>query len=284
MDPIQEYLKLETRRQFFGKCASGLGGMALASLLPNAVVNALESQAKPRFGGLPELPHFAPKAKRAIYLFMSGAPSQLDLYDYKPNMGKWFDTDLPESVRMGQRLTTMTSGQDSFPIAPSIFEFKKYDNGGDGAWISELLPHTGSVAEDLAIIKTVHTDAINHDPAITFFCTGDESPGKPSLGAWLSYGLGSENRNLPSFIVMNATWSGPKGAQALYNRLWGSGFLPSEHQGVLLRSQGDPVLFLSNPEGVNEKTRKQMLDTLVELNQELYEEVGDPETQFVSGT
>ncbi len=278
MDPVKEYLKLETRRQFFGKCASGLGGAALASLLPNAVVNALESQAKPRFGGLPELPHFAPKAKRAIYLFMSGAPSQLDLYDHKPNMGKWFDTDLPESVRMGQRLTTMTSGQDKFPIAPSIFEFKKHDNGGDGAWISELLPHTGSMAKDLAIIKTVHTEAINHDPAITFFCTGDESPGKPSLGAWLSYGLGSENRNLPAFIVMNATWSGPKGAQALYNRLWGSGFLPSEHQGVLLRSQGDPVLFLSNPQGMNEKTRKQMLDTLVELNKELYEEVGDPET------
>ena len=199
MDPIKEYLKLETRRQFFGKCASGLGGAALATLLPNAVVNALDlsvspdkrdGQAKPRFGGLPELPHFAPKAKRAVYLFMSGAPSQLDLYDYKPNMGEWFDTDLPESVRMGQRLTTMTSGQDKFPIAPSIFEFKKYDNGGDGVWISELLPHTGSMVKDLAIIKTVHTEAINHDPAITFFCTGDEDPGKPSLGAWLSYGLG----------------------------------------------------------------------------------------------
>ncbi len=278
MDPIKEYLQLETRRQFFGKCATGLGGAALASLLPSSIVHALEQQAGTRVGGLPELPHFAPKAKRAIYLFMSGAPSQMDLFDYKPKMGEWFDKDLPETVRMGQRLTTMTSGQTRFPIAPSIFEFKKHDNGSDGAWLSELLPHTASMVQDIAIIKSVHTDAINHDPAITFVCTGDETPGKPSLGAWLSYGLGTENQNLPSFIVMNATWSGPKGAQALYNRLWGSGFLPSEHQGVLLRSQGDPVLFLSNPKGMSEKARKRMLDSLVKLNEEIYEEVGDPET------
>ena len=175
---------------------------------------------------------------------MSGAPSQLDLFDYKPEMVDWFDKELPESVRQGQRLTTMTSGQSRFPIAPSVYKFKKYDNGTDGAWVSELLPYHSTMVSDLAIIKTVHTEAINHDPAITYICTGDQLPGKPSLGSWLSYGMGSDNEDLPAFVVMNATWTGRKSAQALYNRLWGSGFLPSQHQGVLLRSSGDPVLFL----------------------------------------
>jgi hypothetical protein len=280
MDPLKEYLKLETRRQFFGKCAMGLGTAALASLLPKPVLAALE-ESNPglkRVGGLTELPHFAPKAKRAIYLFMSGAPSQMDLFDYKPKMPEWFDKDLPDSIRMGQRLTTMTSGQSRFPIAPSIYEFKKHDNGGDGAWLSELLPHTATMVKDLAIIKTIHTEAINHDPAITYICTGDERPGKPSLGAWLSYGLGTENENLPAFVVMNATWTGRQEAQALYNRLWGAGFLPSEHQGTLLRTHGDPVLFLSNPDGVSSQTRRRMLDTLGTLNRKTYDSVGDPET------
>jgi hypothetical protein len=280
MDAFKEYVKLETRRQFFGKCALGLGSVALGSLLPSPVLAALEASQPQlnRIGGLPSLPHFAPKAKRAIYLFMSGAPSQLDLFDYKPKMAEQFDKDLPESVRMGQRLTTMTSGQTRFPVAPSIYNFTKHDNGGDGAWISELLPHTASMVKDIAIIKTMHTEAINHDPAITYICTGDQKPGKPSLGAWLSYGLGSESENLPAFVVMNATWTGRQDAQALYNRLWGSGFLTSEHQGVLLRSHGDPVLFLSNPAGVSAKTRRRMLDALSSLNGKLYDTVGDPET------
>ena len=247
-------------------------------MLPSSIVRALEQAGRNAGWRFARTPTLRAEGETGIYLFMSGAPSQMDMFDYKPTMGEWFDKELPETVRMGQRLTTMTSGQSRFPIAPSIFEFKKYDNGSDGAWLSELLPHTATMVKDIAIIKSVHTDAINHDPAITFVCTGDETPGKPSLGAWLSYGLGSENQNLPAFIVMNATWSGPKGAQALYNRLWGSGFLPSEHQGVLLRSQGDPVLFLSNPKGMSEKARKRMLDSLVKLNEELYEEVGDPET------
>lgn len=280
MDPLKEYLTTETRRQFFGKAAMGLGAAALATLMPEhsfGAVNERKDSAQLINGALGSL-HFAPKAKRAIYLFMSGAPSQLDMFDYKPKMADWFDVDLPESIRKGQRLTTMTSGQSRFPIAPSIYKFKKYDNGGDGAWVSELLPHTATMVKDLAFIKTVHTEAINHDPAITYICTGDQLPGKPSLGAWLSYGLGSDNEDLPAFVVMNATWTGRKSAQALYNRLWGSGFLPSEHQGVLLRSNGDPVLFLSNPAGVSAKARKRMLDTLNQLNRKQYEEVGDPET------
>ena len=210
---------------------------------------------------------------------MSGAPSQMDMFDYKPEMGKWFDKDLPESIRMGQRLTTMTSGQKRFPVAPSIYNFKKYDNNENGAWISELLPHTGTVAKDLAILRTVYTEAINHDPAITYILTGFQIPGFASMGAWLSYGLGNETDNLPSFVVLNSTWTGRKEAQALFSRLWGSAFLPSKHQGVLLRSAGDPVLFLSNPKGVSPKVRRRMLDALDELNQQQFNEVGDPDVQ-----
>jgi hypothetical protein len=227
--------------------------------------------------GLPELPHFAPKAKRAIYLFMAGAPSQMDLFDYKPKLADWYDKDLPESVRQGQRLTTMTSEQARFPIAPSKFRFQQV--GQHGAWISELLPYHGLMADDLAIVRSVYTEAINHDPAITYICTGDQLPGRASLGAWLSYGLGSLNDNLPSFVVITASWTGPQEAQALYNRLWGSGFLPSKHQGVALRSQGDPVLFLSNPPGIEASDRRRMLDSLARLNQQTLDEFGDPETQ-----
>ncbi|MDP7051163.1 MAG: DUF1501 domain-containing protein [Verrucomicrobiota bacterium] len=279
MDPIQTYLQNQTRRHFFRNSALGLGSMALGSLL--AKDPAFVAQAAKRNGvpGIPGLPHFAPKAKRVIYLFMSGAPSQMDMFDYKPEMGKWFDKDLPESIRMGQRLTTMTSGQKRFPIAPSIYNFKKYDNNENGAWISELLPHTGTVAKDLAILRTVYTEAINHDPAITYILTGFQIPGFASMGAWLSYGLGNETDNLPSFVVLNSTWTGRKEAQALFSRLWGSAFLPSKHQGVLLRSAGDPVLFLSNPKGVSPKVRRRMLDALDELNQQQFNEVGDPDVQ-----
>jgi hypothetical protein len=199
------------------------------------------------------------------------------MLDYKPEMDEFFDKDLPESIRQGQRLTTMTSGQSRFPIAPSKYKFQQY--GQSGAWVSELLPHTAKMVDDLAIIKTMHTEAINHDPAITYICTGHELPGRASLGSWLSYGLGTLNQNLPAFVVMTASWTGRQEAQAIYNRLWGAGFLPSKHQGVALRSQGDPVLFLSNPPGMAPSTRRRMLDSLARLNEQTFDTWGDPETQ-----
>ncbi|MCH8217418.1 MAG: DUF1501 domain-containing protein, partial [Planctomycetes bacterium] len=228
-------------------------------------------------GELAGLRHFAPKAKRAIYLFMAGAPSQIETFDYKPKLNEMFDKDLPESIRQGQRLTTMTSGQKRFPLVGSKFGFKQY--GHSGAWVSELLPHTARMVDDLAIVRTVYTEAINHDPAITYICTGHQLPGRASLGAWLSYGLGSLNSDLPSFVVMTPTWTGRKEAQALYNRLWGSGFLASKHQGVALRSQGDPVLYLSNPPGVTPMTRRRMLDRLARFNRRTLDSIGDPDTQ-----
>ena len=272
MNPLDERLSALTRRHFFRQGAMGLGTAALASVMPQAAA------AEPAVvGGLPELPHFAPKAKRAIYLFMNGGPAQLDLWDYKPKLHDHYDEDLPESIRNGQRLTTMTSGQKRFPIAPSKYKFKQH--GKTGTWVSELLPHTAKLVDDIALVKSVHTEAINHDPAVTYICTGNQLPGRPSLGAWLSYGLGTMNANLPAFVVMTATWSGRQQAQAIYNRLWGSGSLPSKHQGVALRSQGDPVLFLSNPDGMSANSRRKMLDALGELNQKTFDEVGDPETQ-----
>jgi hypothetical protein len=274
MDPIQQQLQSLTRRHFFGRCAMGLGTAALASLLP---ASARAGEQTSPTGGLPGLPHFAPKAKRAIYLFMNEGPSQMDLFDYKPKMDALFDKDLPESVRKGQRLTTMTSGQSRFPIAPSKYKFKQH--GKSGAWVSELMPWTAKIVDDIAIVKSVWTEAINHDPAVTYICTGSQIPGRPSLGAWLGYGLGTANQNLPTFVVMTASWTGRKEAQAIYNRLWGSGFLPSKHQGVALRSKGDPVLFLSNPPGVSSETRRKMLDALARLNQKQLDEVADPETQ-----
>ncbi len=273
MNPFETEYKAITRRHFFAKGAMGLGTAALSSLLPNS--NLFAGQASP--SGLLGAPHFAPKAKRAIYLFMAGAPAQLDLFDYKPKMEALYDTDLPESVRQGQRLTTMTSGQTRFPIAPSKFKFSQH--GKSGAWVSELLPHTAKMVDDIAIIKSVHTEAINHDPAITYICTGNQLPGRASLGSWLSYGLGSVNQNLPAFVVMTPTWTGRKEAQALYNRLWGSGFLPSKHSGVSLRSNGDPVLFLSNPPGVEASQRRRMLDSLEKFNQRTLDQLGDPDTQ-----
>ncbi|MCL4205316.1 MAG: DUF1501 domain-containing protein [Pirellulaceae bacterium] len=275
MDPRQEYVQAITRRHFFGRAGLGLGAAAIASLLPPDVARAGDAPATT--GGLRGLPHFAGKAKRAIYLFMAGGPSQMDMLDYKPQMDELFDKDLPDSIRQGQRLTTMTSGQSRFPIAPSKYKFQQY--GKNGTWVSELLPHTAKMVDDIAIVKTVHTEAINHDPAITYICTGHQLPGRASLGSWLSYGLGTLNQNLPAFVVITATWTGRKEAQALYNRLWGSGFLPSKHQGVALRSQGDPVLFLSNPPGMAESTRRRMLDSLGRLNQQTFETLGDPETQ-----
>ncbi len=271
MNPVEQYFQTMTRRHFFRRGAMGLGGAALASLLPKT---GLQGQAL--LGGRTGT-HFAPKAKRAIYLFMAGAPSQIDMLDYKPSLDRFFDTDLPDSVRQGQRLTTMTSGQARFPIAPSKFKFARH--GQAGAWVSDLLPYTAKMVDDISIVRSVHTEAINHDPAITYICTGHQLPGRASLGSWLSYGLGTMNENLPDFVVMTPTWTGRKTAQALYNRLWGSGFLPSKHQGVALRSSGDPVLFLSNPEGVDASSRRRLLDRLARFNERTKERYGDPETQ-----
>jgi hypothetical protein len=273
MHPIHDRLQAMTRRCFFGRSALGLGTAALASLLPGRA----QGDDAPAHGGLPGLPHFAPKAKRAIYLFLNGGPSQMDMFDYKPKMADMFDKDLPDSIRQGQRLTTMTSGQARFPIAPSKYKFAQY--GQSGAWVSELMPWTSRIVDDITFVRTVWTEAINHDPAVTYICTGHQLPGRASLGAWLSYGLGTMNENLPAFVVMTASWTGRKEAQAIYNRLWGSGFLPSKYQGVALRSTGDPVLFLDNPPGVDAQARRRMLDSLGRLNQKEFDEVADPETQ-----
>jgi len=272
MDPQLEFQQLQTRRHFFGRTATGIGAAALASMF-NADLDGAKPVADDR--GILGNVHFAPRAKRVIYLFMSGAPAQLDLFDYKPKMQAMFDKELPDSVRMGQRLTTMTSGQKRFPVAPSKFNFAQH--GKSGQWFSELLPYMSTIADDMCIIKTVNTEAINHDPAITYIQTGDQKPGRPSMGAWLSYGLGNTNQNLPGFVVLHSSWSAKRDAQALYERLWGAGFLPSKHQGVSLRSSGDPVLYLSNPPGIDAATRRKMLDSLAKLNAKQFAAVGDPE-------
>ncbi|MFO1020071.1 MAG: DUF1501 domain-containing protein [Planctomycetales bacterium] len=279
MDPRYEHAMQMNRRYFFGQNAAGLGTMALASLLNPQLLSANTPTAKDNplltYGGaLPQL-HHPPKAKRVIWLFMADAPSQLDMFDYKPKLHEYFDKDLPESVRNGQRITTMTSGQARFPVAPSVFKFSQH--GKHGAWISELLPKLASAVDDLCIIKTMNTEAINHDPAITFIQTGSQIPGRPSAGAWVSYGLGSPNKDLPAFVVLHSRLSDGAQTQALFSRLWGSGFLPTKHQGVALRSSGDPVLYLSNPPGVSGDTRRKMLDGLAQLNQKHFESVGDPE-------
>lgn len=249
---------VSSRRAFLTR--SGLGIAALASLL-----EARGDPAKPQ----------AAKAKRVIYLFQSGAPSQMDLFDHKPNLADLRAADLPDSVRMGQRLTGMTSRQEKFPVAPTMFRFARH--GKAGAWLSELLPHTAKIADELCFIKSMHTEAINHDPAVTFFQTGAQLAGRPSIGAWLAYGLGSEAKDLPAFVVMISQGSGNPNDQPLYDRLWGSGFLPSKYQGVKFRAQGDPVLYLSNPDGVSAAGRRRMLDDLAKLNQLKMEQTGDPE-------
>jgi hypothetical protein len=230
-----------------------------------------------RGAGLPELPHFAPKAKRVIYLFQSGGPSQMDLFDPKPGLTGMFDKDLPDSVRMGQRITGMTSGQSRLPVAPSIFKFSRH--GKSGTEFSELLPHTASVADNLCVIRSMFTEQINHDPAVTFFQTGFQLAGRPSIGSWISYGLGSENQNMPAFVVMISSGSGNRNDQPLADRHWASGFIPTQHQGVKLRGQGDPVLYLSNPPGIDSSLRRQTLDDIAAMNRMHHEAVGDPEIQ-----
>ena len=272
----KEAVRVETRRQFFSKGSRGLGMVALATLLGEDTANNI-AWGKDVTGGLPRLPHFIPKAKRAIYLHMVGAPPQMETFDYKPIMEQWLDQDLPESIRKGQRLTTMTSGQDRFPIVPSAFKFQQY--GQNGTWVSELLPYTARMVDDLSIIRSMHTEAINHEPAITFIQTGRQVAGRPCIGSWLAYGLGSMNQDLPTFVVLNATHSHPKAnVQAISAKLWTSGFLSSRFSGVSLRSSADPVLFVNNPEGVPSQMRRRMLNSLAEMNQIQHKKIGDPET------
>src|SRR5579863_2180829 len=274
MNVEHEYRRLLTRRQFFGRTASGLGALALTSLLNERLFAADADPSLAQGGVLPAL-HFAPKAKRVIYLFMSGGPSHIDLFDYKPALREHHKQELPASVRMGQRITGMTSGQSSFPCVAPMFEFSQH--GKTGTWVSELLPHTAAIVDDIAIIKTLNTEAINHDPATTFIQTGHQQPGRPSLGAWLSYGIGTENQQLPAFIVMISQGSGNKTDQPIFSRLWGSGFLPSQHQGVRFRSGADPVLYLSNPPVIEAKGRRDLLDAVAQLNHLAEKSFGDPE-------
>jgi len=262
LSATQDFLN---RRVFLRNGAAALSATALAGLLPN--------QANAGLGHT--FPHFPAKAKRVIYLFQSGAPSQMDLFDPKPLMEKERGKDLPDSVRRGQRLTTMTSGQKTFPIAPSIFKFAR--QGKSGQWMSDVLPHLSKEADELCFIKSMHTEAINHDPAITFCQTGHQLAGRPSIGSWLSYGLGTENKDLPAYVVMTSWGTGRPNDQPLYDRLWGAGFLPTQHQGVKFRNSGDPVLYLSDPKGINRKMRRDMLDEIAHLNRKDRQVVGDPE-------
>jgi len=269
-NPLEENQRLTTRRNLLGRSTTGLGALAVSSLLGREAMGANLLQ-----GGDSSVPHFAPRAKRVIYMFMSGGPSHIDLFDYKPAMRELHGQELPESIRRGQRLTTMTSGQTSFPCVAPMFDFKRH--GQHQTWVSELLPHTAKIVDDICLIKSMKTEAINHDPAITYINTGSQQPGKASMGSWLSYGLGSMNRNLPDYVVMISRGKG--NLQALYARLWGSGFLPSQHQGVKFRSGADPVLYLKNPEGIDRATRRRMLDGIERINRAKLAETADPEIE-----
>ena len=276
---LQDYVRSETRRQFFKRGASLLGTAALATLAPNLLF--AEEKKKAAAPTMQEVmksigPHFPPKAKQVIYLHMVGGPSQIDLFDYKPKLGEQFDKDLPDSIRMGQRITTMTSGQKRLPIAPSKYKFAQH--GKSGMWLSELLPWTAKMVDDLCFIRSMNTDAINHEPAITFMQTGNQVTGKPCLGSWVSYGLGSLNQNLPTFVVLLAKSTNTEQLQAVGARLWSAGYLPGEHAGVSFRTAGDPILFINNPQGVDAKVRRKTLDSLKALNEINFRAVGDPET------
>lgn len=261
-----------SRRVFLRGAGSLAGAAALTQLLAREGVAA---PAPPRFGGLTGVPHATPRAKHVIYLFQSGGPSHLELLDYKPRLKELHGSELPDSIRQGQRLTGMTSGQKSFPVIAPKFGFSQH--GAAGTWISDLWPYTAKIVDDLCIVRSMHTEAINHDPAITFIQTGSQQPGRPSLGAWLSYGLGTEAEDLPAFVVMISHGSGADANQGLLERLWGAGFLPSSHQGVKFRSSGDPVLYLADPPGIDRTLRRRMLDGIAKLNQAEFAESGDPE-------
>ena len=281
MNPLEQYRLNETRRQFFGRGKNALGMAAMASLLGDKI-GGMAMAADVRGGAsdapLPKaLTQFAPKAKQVIYLHMVGGPSQMDLFDYKPKMQEYFDKDLPDSVRMGQRLTTMTSGQKRFPIAPSKYKFQQY--GPNGMWISEMLPYTAKMAGDMCFIRSMNTEAINHEPAISFMQTGNQITGRPCLGSWASYGLGSLNNNLPTFVVLVAQPSNTEQIQAISSRLWNQGYLSGEHAGVSFRTGGDPILYINNPPGVPRDIRRKTLDGLNALNAMNYQLIGDEETQ-----
>ncbi len=277
MDPNPLNLHL-TRRQLFGLTARGIGIGALGSLLGSeGLAAAIGPQAPDRHaGGLAGVPHFAPRAKRVIFLHQSGGPSQLETFDYKPNLVRYLGTQIPDSIRMGQRVA-QTMGQSTLPVVNSAYSFARY--GKAGTWVSELLPHTAKIVDDITIIKTMHTDAINHDPAITFIQTGFQQPGRPSMGAWLSYGLGTENETLPTFVVLLSQAHAINADQPLFSRLWASGFLPSSYQGVRFRAGSTPVLFLENPPGVSQTTRREMLDAAAKLNAMREAAYGDPEIE-----
>lgn len=273
MNPFLELAVQQNRRRFFSRTATGLGTLALGSLLEQDLT-AAQGPKRNSIHGLADLPHFPAKARRVIWLFQSGGPSQLDLYDPKPDLQKRFGQEVPTSVYPDERKTTMTAGQKQFVTAPSLFKFHRH--GESGVELTELLPHLGTVADELCVVRSMYTEAINHDPAITFFTTGSPLPGRPSIGAWMSYGLGSENHNLPAFVAMSSRGSAKNG-QPIYDRLWGSGFLPARYQGVKLRGQGAPVLDINNPPGVTPEIRREMLRTLQKINQKHLRESGDPE-------
>ena len=275
MNAITEHRLQINRRHFFGRASTGLGMLGLASLL-NPQLFADEHPGRNAMGGLTDLPHFRPKAKRVIYLFQSGGPSQLDLYDEKAELIKRFGEEVPKSVYPDDRKTTMTLGQKQFVTAPSRFGYRSH--GESGLRLTELLPHLGSVADEMCVIRSMYTETINHDPSITFQLTGSPLPGRPSMGSWMSYGLGSANSDLPAFVAMTSSGTA-KAGQPLYDRLWGSGFLPAKFQGVKLRGKGAPVLDLNNPAGVSPEIRLQMLRTLGQLNRQKLEETGDPEVE-----
>jgi hypothetical protein len=270
-----EVVQQLNRRTFLRRSSFSLGVLAFGALLERDLASAASSDSAEAKGGLPGLPHFRPRAKRVIFLFQSGAPSQMDLFDYKPALKERRGMELPSSVRMGQRITTMTSGQKNLPVAPSIFAFARH--GRWGTWLSELLPHTARIVDDICIVKSMQTEAINHDPAITFCQTGSQLAGRPSMGAWVAYGLGSPNKDLPAFVVLVSRGSGNPADQPLYDRLWGSGFLPSKYQGVKLRGGKEPVLYLANPEGCSPAIRREMLDDMGALNRLHQAATGDPE-------
>jgi len=281
-----DVLRTQASRRVFLQGASAVAGAAALQQLwardsradsppAGTASNAINAKSERRFGGLPGVPHAAAQAKHVIYLFQSGGPSHLELLDYKPRLKELHGSELPDSIRQGQRLTGMTSGQKSFPVIAPKFGFSQH--GSQGTWISDLLPHTAKIVDELCIVRSMHTEAINHDPAITFIQTGSQQPGRPSLGAWLSYGLGTEAEDLPAFVVMISHGSGADANQGLLERLWGSGFLPSSHQGVKFRSSGDPVLYLADPPGIDRQLRRRMLDGIARLNQAELEESGDPE-------
>jgi len=264
----RDYQELITRRHFFGRSAGGIGVAALATLLEGSLPAAPPAA----WPALPGLPHHPPRAKRVIFMHQSGAPSQLDLFDPKPQLDEWHGQEIPDSVRQKQRLTDMTANQERKPVTQSLFRFARH--GASGTSVSELLPFTARVVDDLCVVRSLHTEAINHDPGITFFQTGSQQPGRPSMGSWLSYGLGSENDNLPAFTVLIS--GGQPGDQPLMGRLWGSGFLASRYQGVNFRGVGDPILYLKNPPGINSQRRRAMLDGMARLNRLQQEAFGDP--------